>query len=134
MRIYGRCNMIIGIGIDVVEIDRVKSAVERELFVQQVFTPNEAAYCRSRGVQQAASFAARFAAKEAVAKAFGCGLAIRNIKEIEIVIKDKGRPSIVLHGGFAKLAAERGVTNMHISLTHARAYAAAQAVLEGGGK
>ncbi|QDR79571.1 holo-ACP synthase [Sporomusa termitida] len=126
--------MIIGIGTDIVEIDRIKTAVEREAFIQRVFTAGEAAYCRSRGVQQAASFAARFAAKEAVAKAIGSGFAGGNIKDIEVVTADSGKPAIILHGGFAVLAGELGVTAIHISLTHAREYAAAQAVLEGEGK
>ncbi|HWR41811.1 holo-ACP synthase [Sporomusa sp.] len=126
--------MIIGIGIDIVEINRIKAAVEREAFIQRVFTAQEAAYCRSRGVQQAASFAARFAAKEAVAKALGSGFAGGNIKDIEVIVADRGKPVIALHGSFAVLAGELGVTDIHISLTHAREYAAAQAVLEGGGK
>lgn len=126
--------MIIGIGTDIVEIDRIKAAVEQEAFVRRVFTAGEAAYCRGRGVQQAASFAARFAAKEAVAKAFGSGFAGGKVKDIEVVTAANGKPAIVLHGGFAELAGELGVTAIHISLTHARQYAAAQAVLEGDGK
>jgi holo-[acyl-carrier protein] synthase len=126
--------VIIGIGIDIVEINRIKAAVEREAFILRVFTVSETAYCRSRGVQQAASFAARFAAKEAVSKAFGSGFAGGQIKDIEVVIDGRGKPSIALHGSFAVQAGELGVTAIHISLTHAREYAAAQAVLEGGGK
>ncbi len=126
--------MVIGVGMDIIEIDRIRAAVEREPFVRRVFTAGEAAYCRSRGVQQAASFAARFAAKEAVAKALGSGFAGGNIKDIEVVTAGSGKPAIVLHGGFAALAGELGVTAIHISLTHAREYAAAQAVLEGDGK
>ena len=66
--------MIIGIGCDIIEINRVEKAVKSESFKQRVFTPAEIAYCESRGKQQFASFAARFAAKEAVLKAFGTGL------------------------------------------------------------
>lgn len=124
--------MIIGVGIDIVEVSRIKAAIERESFVKRVFTDSEAAYCRSRGVQQAASFAARFAAKEAVAKALGSGFAGGNIKDIEVIVGAGGQPAIVLHGSFAVLAGRRGVTAAHISLTHTREYAAAQAVLEGG--
>lgn len=124
--------MIIGIGIDIIEIKRIKAAIEREAFVRRVFTDGETAYCRSRGVQCAASFAARFAAKEAVAKAFGCGFAGGNTQDIEVVVGDSGKPEIIVHNRFAELAAKIGVTGIHVSLTHAREYAAAQAVLEGG--
>lgn len=127
-------SVISGIGIDIIEIHRIKAAVEREAFVKKVFTDREAAYCRSRGVQQAASFAARFAAKEAVAKGLGSGFAGGNIKDIEVTITESGKPEILLHGSFARLAAQLGVTAIHISLTHAQEYAAAQAVLEGGSK
>lgn len=126
--------MVIGIGIDIIEICRIKEAIEREAFVRRVFTDKEAAYCRSRGVQQTASFAVRFAAKEAVAKAFGTGFAGGNIKDIEVVVEAGGKPEIALHGSFARLADQLGVSRIHISLTHAREYAAAQAVLEGGSK
>ena len=124
--------MIIGIGMDIVEIPRIKAAIEREAFVRRVFTEAEAAYCRSRGVQQAASFAARFAAKEAVAKALGTGFTGVNIKDIEVVAEAGGKPSIVLHGSFNALAGRLGVRKIHVTLTHAREYAAAQAVAEGG--
>lgn len=124
--------MIIGIGVDIVEISRIKTAVEREAFVRRVFTDKETAYCRSRGVQQAASFAARFAAKEAVAKAFGTGFSGGNIKDIEVVLAAGGKPAVALYGNFEELANQLGVSQIHISLTHAREYAAAQAVLEGG--
>ncbi|MDF2569267.1 MAG: acpS [Sporomusa sp.] len=126
--------MVIGIGIDIIEVKRIKSAIERDSFVKRVFTTNETAYCRSRGVQQAASFAARFAAKEAMAKALGSGFTGGNIKDIEVVVGASGKPAIVLHGSFAELAGKLGVTCIHISLTHTREYAAAQAVLEGSGK
>jgi len=125
-------DMVIGIGIDIIEIKRIKAAIARDSFIRRVFTAAEAAYCSSRGVQQAASFAARFAAKEAVAKALGCGFAGGNIRDIEVIIGDGGKPEIILHGGFAVVAAQLGVTGLHISLTHAQEYAAAQAVLEGG--
>ncbi|XER06166.1 hypothetical protein SRRS_16660 [Sporomusa rhizae] len=127
-------DVVIGVGIDIIEIKRIKAAIAREAFVERVFTSGEAAYCRSRGVQQAASFAARFAAKEAVAKALGSGFAGGNIRDIEVVAGEGGKPIVVLHDKFACLAARLGVTAIHISLTHAQEYAAAQAVLEGGDK
>ena len=66
--------MVTGIGMDIVEVARVDKAVARDSFVSRVFTPAEIAYCRSRGQQAGQSFAARFAGKEAVLKAFGTGL------------------------------------------------------------
>lgn len=124
--------MVIGIGIDIVEIKRIKAAIASEAFIKRVFTADEAKYCCKRGVQQAASFAARFAAKEAVAKALGSGFAGGKVREIEVVIDEVGKPGIVLHGSFSILAAKLGVAAIHISLTHAQEYAAAQVVLEGG--
>ena len=124
--------MIIGTGIDIIEISRIKDAIIRQSFVHRVFTKCEQEYCESKGVQKAASYAARFAGKEAVMKAFGTGLAGGTLQDIEIFLNDKGCPHVQLTGQFAKLARQMGVTTIHISLTHAREYAAAQAILEGG--
>ena len=124
--------MIIGIGIDIIEISRIKDAIIRQSFVQRVFTVGEQQYCESRGVQKAASYAARFAGKEAVMKAFGTGLAGGTLQDIEILLNDKGCPHVQLSGQFATLAKEMGVSAIHISLSHAREYAAAQAILWGG--
>ena len=124
--------MIIGTGIDIIEISRMKDAIIRQSFVHRVFTPREKQYCESRGVQKIASYAARFAGKEAVMKAFGTGLAGGTLQDIEIILNDKGCPHVELSGQFATLAEEIGVTAIHISLTHAREYAAAQAILWGG--
>jgi holo-[acyl-carrier protein] synthase len=124
--------MIQGIGIDIIEIDRIANAVKRELFVQRVFTPGEQLYCDQRGVQRAASYAARFAGKEAVVKAFGTGLVEGSFQDIEILPDDKGCPQVKLRGFFAEFAQRLGVRQIHISLTHAREYAAAHAILWGG--
>ena len=123
--------MIIGIGIDLIEIRRVKMAMERPLFVRRVFTPGEQAYCNSRGRQSAASYAARFAGKEAVMKALGTGLAGGTWQDIEILPDGKGRPIVTLTGGFAALAEKMGVRRIFISLTHAQEYAAADVLLWG---
>ena len=124
--------MIIGTGIDIIEISRIKNAIIRQSFVHRVFTMREQQYCESKGVQKAASYAARFAGKEAVMKAFGTGLAGGTLQDIEILLNDKGCPHVQLSGQFANLAREMGVTRVHISLSHAREYAAAQAILWGG--
>ncbi len=124
--------MIIGTGIDIIEISRIKEAIKRQTFVHRVFTVGEQQYCESKGVQKASSYAARFAGKEAVMKAFGTGLAGGSLQDIEILLNEKGCPYVNLSGKFAELAKELGATSVHISLTHAREYAAAQAILWGG--
>ncbi len=121
--------MVCGIGIDIIEIDRIKEAIKRESFVHRVFTVSEQKYCNSRGAQCAASYAARFAGKEAVMKALGTGLAGGSWQDIEILSDATGRPFVELSGNFAILAEQLGVTQVYISLTHAREYAAAQVVL-----
>ena len=87
------------------------------------------AYCRSRGASAAASFAARWAGKEAVLKAFGTGLRQGQLRELEILPDELGCPQLRLWGYFAELARQRGIDSMLISLSHAREYAIAQCIL-----
>jgi holo-[acyl-carrier protein] synthase len=122
--------MVVGIGIDLVEIHRVKKAIEKPLFVQRVFTPGECTYCDGRGRQNAASYAARFAAKEAVMKALGTGLSGGGTwQDIEVLPDEQGRPVMRLAGFFGQLARELGVTRVHVTLSHAQEYATAQVLL-----
>jgi len=125
-------SVIIGIGIDIIEIERIKEAIARQSFIHRVFTIGEQQYCESRGMQKSASYAARFAGKEAVMKAFGTGLAGGSLQDIDISVNEKGCPYVELSGQFGTLAHTMGVTDIHISLTHAREYAAAQVILWGG--
>lgn len=124
---------LIGIGIDVVEVERVKSSMDEfgSRFVQRLFTPAEQEYCE-RQQRPELHYAARFAAKEAVAKAFGTGIgkAIGWL-EMEIVRRQSGEPEVVLSGGAIAYAAERGITQINVSLTHAKHYAAANAIVLG---
>lgn len=122
--------MIKGIGCDVIEIDRVSKAIARASFVERVYSPAEIAYCQSRGKQAAASFAARFAAKEAVLKALGTGLRGGELKEIEVWSDALGKPSIRLSGYHFELAEKLGVKQIHLSLTHGRDVAMAYVILE----
>ena len=124
--------MILGIGIDIVEVDRIGAAIARTAFQERVYTPAEREYCDSRGAQRPASYAARFAAKEAVMKALGTGLRGGTWQDIEILLNELGRPEVRLRGYFAARAAELAVSKVHVSLSHTRDYAAAQAVAEGG--
>lgn len=123
---------IIGIGTDIVEIDRIKLAVERSgnRFLERVYTSAEIAYCQARH-DRIASYAARFAAKEAVLKAVGSGLAGCRWVEVEILRSQGGAPEVLLHGGAAALAARRGIESFHISLSHSREFAVAFAVATG---
>ena len=118
-------------GIDLVETARIARAIERqgEAFLRRVFTPAERAYCESLA-DSAGSYAARWAAKEAVAKALGTGIGgDASWVEIEVVRAESGEPGIVLHGTTAAAAAKRGVKEVRISLTHTEHYAAAFAVI-----
>lgn len=122
--------MVIGIGIDLIEIHRLKKAIENPLFVQRVFTPAERVYCDSRGRQNAASYAARFAAKEAVMKALGTGLSGGGTwQDIEILPDEKGQPVMQLSGFFGELAQELHVSKVFVSLSHAQEFATAQVLL-----
>ena len=123
--------MITGIGTDIVEISRIKKAVARESFVQRVFTPAEAEYCRSRGAAMAASFAGRFAAKEAFMKALGTGLREGSLQEIEILNDELGCPYMGISGKFLEMAGKKDMAECWISISHSREYATAQCVLEG---
>lgn len=122
--------MVIGIGCDIIEIVRIKKAVERASFSERVFTPEEREYCLSRGQQAAASYAARFAAKEAVLKAFGTGLRGGSLQEISITNDALGKPQVTLTGYYQELAKSKGVTKIHITMSHSRENAMATCVLE----
>lgn len=121
---------MLGIGCDILEIARVAKAIEQEHFVERVYTPQEIAYCRSRGKQAAASFAARFAAKEAVLKALGTGLRGGKLTEIEVVLDALGKPEVQLSGYHAELAQKQGVQKICVSLSHSRDHAVAFVTLE----
>ena len=123
--------MIVGIGIDIVEIDRMAAALQREAFIKRVFSEEEQNYCEGRGGQRAASYAARFAAKEAAVKALGTGFSGGCWKDVSVTQDGNGQPYLRLQGHYASVARVRGVTRMYLSLTHAREYAAAQVVMWG---
>ena len=122
--------MIVGIGCDIIEIERIVRAIKRESFIQRVFTAKEAAYCQSRGQQAAASFAARFAAKEAALKALGTGLREGSLQEIAVANDALGKPLVQLSGHFAALSRQLGVKNIQISLSHSRDFAVAYVIME----
>lgn len=124
--------MVLGLGTDLIEIERIKQSLERfgERFMQKVFTPGEIAYCRQKK-HAVESFAARFAAKEAGAKALGTGIS-RGIgwQDIEVRRAPGERPTLHLHGRAAERAAAMGVRHLQLSLTHSREIAMAVVVAE----
>lgn len=123
--------MILGIGTDIVEVSRVRTALENERFRDRVYTRGEISYCEKRGRQAPASYAARFSGKEAVLKAFGTGLRHGSLLDIEILPDELGCPHVRLSGYFSDFAEKMGVRAVHISLSHTREYATAQCVMEG---
>lgn len=124
--------MVVGIGCDIIEIERIARAIKSESFIRRVFTAEEAAYCQRRGQQASASFAARFAAKEAVLKALGTGLREGSLQEIAVDNDVLGKPLVQLSGHFAMLAKQLGVKNIQISLSHSRELATAYVIMEDG--
>lgn len=121
---------IFGIGIDVVEVARIASAVERhgDAFLSKLFTQGERAYCDAQKKPEL-HYAARFAAKEAVSKALGTGIGGNaGWLDLEIVRDAAGAPKLALQGAAAIFVRDSGITEIQISLTHAREYAAANAI------
>jgi len=122
--------MIIGIGVDVVDTERFRGVLERTPALRtRLFTPAE--QLRDGEPRPVASLAARFAAKEALIKAFGSSAGL-SWQELEVVADDQRNPSLTLHEGARRVAANRGVTNVHLSLSHDGGIATAFVVIEGG--
>jgi len=124
--------MIVGTGIDIAEVPRIRQSIERfgDRFLQRIYTPGEIRYCESKA-NRAERYAARFAAKEAAMKALGTGWShgVR-WRDCEVVRQPGGRPSIAFHGKAAEFAARLGVKNAALSLTHTAEQAMAQVILE----
>jgi holo-[acyl-carrier protein] synthase len=123
--------MILGIGVDIVEISRMERPSQNERFYTDFFSEEE------RAVFEACKYApqtvaGRFAAKEAVLKALGLGLGDLPLKDISVVKLPSGQPEVKLAGEAERKAAELGAKRIHISISHDGAYAVAYAVAEGG--
>lgn len=122
---------IVGIGLDLVRIDRIRAITERwqERFLRRLYTEAERRYCYRR-VSPYASLAGRFAAKEAVLKALGTGWSAGvSWLDIQVLNDPAGRPVATVAGRAADLLREAGVTGIHVSLSHDAEYAIAEAVL-----
>lgn len=130
----GTGERVLAVGIDLVESDRVRRAIEAwgDRFVGRVFRADERAYC-ARQAAPWRHYAGRFAVKEAVAKAFGTGIGDSlGWKDVEVARNPRtGAPTVTLHGRGRRLAAQRGVTRVLVSLAHGRDLAIAQATLVG---
>ena len=124
--------MIIGIGVDIVQIERVRKLVENySEFMHQVFTAREIEFCQAKA-DSASSYAARFAAKEAMMKALSTGWNEKvNWLDIEVINEEQGNPILKIKGRTLKLMKKMGVYQTHLSLSHERDYALAFVVLEG---
>jgi holo-[acyl-carrier protein] synthase len=124
--------MIVGTGIDIAEVPRIREAIARhgQRFLQRIFTEGEIQYCESKA-NRVERYAARFAAKEAGMKAIGTGWnhGVR-WRDIEVARKPGGRPTLLLHGKAAEFAARLGAVNIALSLTHTAEQAMAQVILE----
>ena len=123
---------IVGIGIDIVDCARIESSIERfgERFLHRVFTEGEIAYSQSMKFP-ARHFAARFAAKEALSKAFGTGIGkSMGWRDLDVRKKESGEPYVVLSGGAERMAQEQGVEKVWISLTHTETIGMATIILE----
>ena len=125
--------MIIGIGVDIIEITRLEQAIMRhgERFISRVFTPREAAYCETIA-RRAERYATRFAAKEAARKAIGAATPLVALAwhDVEIISSTEGAPQLEFHGRAAELIEQLAVTRAHISLSHSAEQAVAFVILE----
>jgi holo-[acyl-carrier protein] synthase len=124
--------MIVGLGTDLAEVDRIQKAIERygDRFIRRIYTPGEIAYV-ARKANKSERYAARFAAKEAGMKALGTGAVGVRWQDFEVVNLPSGKPTLRFHGRAAQVAERLGVRGVTLSITHTRAMAMAVVVLEG---
>ena len=120
---------MLAVGVDIIEVERMSRGMARygERFCDRFFTPREREQCGGR----ATSLAGRFAVKEAVGKALGTGIGDISWQEIEVISDERGRPVLNLHGTAARLAAEQGLAEWSISLSHTNTHAVGMAVAMG---
>lgn len=125
--------MVVGLGLDIAEIDRIEGAIMRHgaPLLERLFTPREAAYCE-RHKNRFERYAGRFAAKEAAMKALGTGWS-RGVRwrDIEVVRAESGKPSLKLEGTAGEIARGLGVKNIVLTITHSGNMALAQVIFEG---
>src|ERR1700736_4491872 len=125
--------VIVGLGSDITEVDRIQALIERrgDPVLRRLFTPAEIAYCEQHR-NKYERYAGRFAVKEAAMKALGTGWS-RGVRwvDLEVIREKSGRPTLVIRGEAGKIAARLGVKNVAVSITHTSEQALAQVILEG---
>jgi holo-[acyl-carrier protein] synthase len=120
-------------GVDIIEVERIKKSLSLngEIFRDKVFTPKEIEYCEQRKVVKYQSYAARFAAKEAVSKAFGTGISGGiDWKDIEVINDPDGKPNVVLSGRAQEVFKNMFAKDISLSLSHCENYAVAYVIIE----
>ncbi len=124
--------MIIGVGTDVIEIERIKKAIlKTDTFFEKIYTTREQAYYKENH-KRVETLAGLFAAKEAISKALGTGFRGFSASDVEIVPNELGKPEAYLYGEAKIRANSLGICKIHLSISHCRAYATAFAIAEGG--
>ena len=127
--------MAILLGIDLIEVERIKRALEKwgQVFKNRVFTKREIDYCENRNVNKYRSYSVRFAAKEAMVKALGTGMSEgMDFKDIEILNNEYGKPYIVLEGKAKEYFSALNGKNISLSISHCKFYAVACVIIETG--
>ena len=124
--------MIVSIGIDIVEVYRIRETIERTpRFVERVYTKDERRYCDSKGAAAAASYAGRFAAKEAFLKALKTGWKGKiSWHDVEVMSDADGVPTVSVKGEAKRLLKELGAERIHLSISHTAEHAVAHVILE----
>lgn len=118
--------MILGIGNDIIEIDRIRKACLKEAFLCRVYTEDELKFSK----RKSSVLAGNFAVKESVAKCFGTGFQNFRINEIEVLRDEKGKPYVNLYGRAESIAGQLGITQIHVTITNTSTLAFATAIAE----
>lgn len=118
--------MIIGIGTDIIEVARIKKAVEKEYFLHKVYTKKEVEICKGNFK----SLAANYAVKEAVSKAFGTGFRSFLPIDIEVLRDELGKPYVLFYNNAAKMSEEMNILSVHVSISHTNDYAVGYVIFE----
>lgn len=119
---------ILDIGIDIIEIDRIKNAIERNpRFLEKIFTREEIKYFESRGMK-IESIAGNFAAKEAISKSIGTGIREFNFSDIEVLRNDIGKPIVKTYNNLKQICIDYNVLEIKVSISHGKDYAVANAI------
>ena len=121
--------MIIGVGVDIVQVDRIARSIENQKFLDKIFTDGEKKYLAKKNFNHQTA-AGLFAAKEAVSKSLGTGILGFNITDIEIIKDEFDKPEILLHNNALQISKSKGIDKINISISHEKDYAIAFAVSE----